>query len=162
MARSNSHFAYWNDMTGALHGYPSKTRLPPKPHQSGDPTSADWRERVRPETKVVTKDLTGWQSRLVGGTGARCVLSYRDRQGFRWEREVGLNDFVSQADAAQLLGLPLMRVNRWVRAGKLRSSKRRGYSVIRIKDLYELALELELAVPRGRRLVIIGALDEDE
>src|SRR5690349_4791727 len=110
MPRSESHFAYWNDMTGALHGYPRKERLPPRPHKTGDRSSPDWRERLRPETKVKIVDLTGWRSRLEGGDGARCIIGYRDRQGFRWEREVGLNDFVSQADAAQLLGMPLMRV----------------------------------------------------
>src|SRR5688572_16040625 len=106
MARSNTHFAYWI-APGGLHGYPPKERLPPAPHKSGVETSPDCKERLRPSDVAEIHDLHGWRSRLEGGEGARCVIGFRDRQGFRWEREVGLSDFVSQADAAQLLGVPL-------------------------------------------------------
>jgi hypothetical protein len=159
MARSDTHFAYWI-APGGLHGYPSKERVPPALHKAGDKASPDWKERLGPNDVAEIKDL-GWKSRLEGSEGARCVIGFRDRQGFRWEREVGLSDFVSQADAAQLLGVPLMRVNRWIRAKRLKSSKRRGYSVVRVKDLYRLAVELDLEVPRGRRLVTVGLGDDD-
>jgi hypothetical protein len=161
MPRSKTHFAYWIDGRGLLHGYPSKERLPPVPHKTGDPTSSDWKERLRPNDVAEVQDVHGWRARLEGEQGARCIIGFRDRQGFRWEREVGLNDFVSQADAAQLLGVPLMRVNRWIRARELKSSKRQGYSVVRVKDLYRLALKLDLEVPRGHRRVIVGSGEDD-
>lgn len=158
----NSHTAYWLDMRGALSGYHTDEKEPEPRKDRGE----DWEMHLPAEAVVIKEDLTGWRTRLDGGEGSRCILAWRDRQGFRWERIVGLNDYVSQADAAQLLGVPLMRVNRWVRpGGPLKSKQRNGYSVIRVRDVYELAVGLGLEVPRGRPLAIIGTgkfEDEDE
>lgn len=151
--RPDSHVAYWLDMRGALSGYSEDEPEAARKRTRGD----DWEMRL-PAKAVVTKiDQTGWRTKLDGGEGSRCMLAWRDRQGFRWERVIGLNDYVSQADAAQLLGVPLMRVNRWVQpGGPLKSKKRHGYSVIQVQDIYELALKLALEVPRGRPLATIG------
>ncbi len=153
--RPDAHLAYWLDVRGVLHGYPQERRLPPRAVAADDPES-----RLGPNAVVTREDLT-WNDLLEGSSGGWCVLVLRDRQGFRWERRVGPNDFVSQADAAQLLGVPLMRVNRWLRpGGPLKSKKRRGYSVVRVKDLYDLATKLRIRVPRGRVLAMIGSTKE--
>lgn len=55
--------------------------------------------------------------------------------GQRYTREVGPDDYVSQREAAALLGVTVMAVNKWVRNRKLRCRKRRGSSVIRLSDL---------------------------
>jgi hypothetical protein len=151
--RPDAHIAYWLDMRGALSGYPVDTPEEKPARDRGE----DWETKLPPDAVVSKFDSTGWRTRLEGGEGARCILAWRDRQGFRWERVVGLNDYVSQADAAQLLGVPLMRVNRWVRkGGPLKSKKRRGYSIVLVRDIYELAIKLDLEVPRGRPIAIIG------
>ncbi len=74
------------------------------------------------------------------------VLFLRDRIGFRYERIVGLDDCVSQREAAQLLRVPTMRINRWVRGEVLPSNKKSGYSVIRLRDLVELAKSEKLPI----------------
>src|SRR5690349_4830553 len=56
---------------------------------------------------------------------AAAVIAVRDRIGFRYEREVGLDDFVSVREAAQLLDLPIMTVSRWVKGKVLKSSRKR-------------------------------------
>ena len=67
------------------------------------------------------------------------VILMRDRIGFRYERVVGLEDFLSQREAAQLLSVPVMTVNRWVRARKLPSRKRNGFSVVKLRDVLSTA-----------------------
>ena len=84
-----------------------------------------------------------------------------DRFGFRWQRSIGLDDDVSQVEAARLLGVPLTRLNRWVRTKKLRARKLPRYSVIRARDLYQLAIAMKLSVPRGR-VLIWPRVDGDE
>ncbi len=74
------------------------------------------------------------------------VIAIRDRIGFRYERIVGLADYVSQREAAQVLGLPVMTITRWVRRKKLPSRKHRGYTVVLLRDVLRLAKE------RGRSL----------
>ena len=84
------------------------------------------------------------------------VIAVRDRIGFRYEREVGLDDFVSVREAAQLLHLPLMTVNRWVKKKVLKSSRRRGFAVIRVRDVLRMAKERKRKLKLGSRLVVIG------
>jgi hypothetical protein len=105
-------------------------------------------------------DKRGWKSRL-NEQAEPGVLVVRDRFGFRWERWIGLHDDVSQVEAARLLGVPLTRLNRWVHTKKLKSRMLRGYSVIRARDLYRLALDLKLEVPRGRPFGVVGLHHED-
>lgn len=115
---------------------------------------------IRAGHVVELTDKRGWRSRL-DPKGERAVLVVRDRFGFRWERWIGLHDDVSQVEAARLLGIPLSRLNRWVRTKQLKSRMLRGYSVIRARDLYRLAFDLELEVPRGRPFGVVDVPDEE-
>ena len=87
---------------------------------------------------------------------AAAVIAVRDRIGFRYEREVGLDDFVSVREAAQLLHLPVMTISRWVKRKVLKSSKRRGFAVIPVREVLRLAKEKERKLTIGSRLVVIG------
>ena len=80
----------------------------------------------------------------------------RDRIGFRYERVVGLDDFVSVREAAQLVGLPVMTLSRWIKRRRIRSRKRNGFSVLQLRDLLKVAAERNGKLPIGRRLKIVG------
>lgn len=170
---------YWLDGdTGRLRGIPrdpkaepttapdaaAPSHVPPTPTEAtAAPTKA---ETPRAENEnypahgwlqagnaVAIYDKRGWKS-LLDERGAKALLVMRDRFGFRWERRIGLHDDVSQIEAARLLGIPLSRLNRWVRTGKLKSRKLDKLSVIRAGDLYRLAVEMKLEVPRGRPFIV--------
>ncbi len=82
------------------------------------------------------------------------VIAIRDRIGFRYERIVGLADYVSQREAAQVLGLPVMTITRWVRRKKLARRKRRGYTVVLLRDVLQLAKEHGRSLKMRSRLHI--------
>ena len=83
------------------------------------------------------------------------VVAVRDRIGFRYEREVGLDDFVSVREAAQLLDLPIMTVSRWVKGKVLKSSKKKGFAVIPVREVLRMAKERKRKLRLGSRLVVI-------
>ncbi len=87
---------------------------------------------------------------------AAAVVAVRDRIGFRYEREVGLDDFVSVREAAQLLDLPIMTVSRWVKGKVLKSSKKKGFAVIPVREVLRMAKERKRKLRLGSRLVVIG------
>jgi excisionase family DNA binding protein len=87
---------------------------------------------------------------------AAAVIAVRDRIGFRYERQVGLDDFVSVREAAQLLNLPVMTVGRWVKRRVLKSSRRRGFAVIPVREVLRMAKERKRKLKLGSRLVLIG------
>jgi excisionase family DNA binding protein len=87
---------------------------------------------------------------------AAAVISVRDRIGFRYEREVGLDDLVSIREAAQLLNLPVMTVSRWVKKKVLKSSRRRGFAVLPVREVLRVAKERKRKLKVGSRLVVIG------
>ena len=87
---------------------------------------------------------------------AAAVIAVRDRIGFRYEREVGLDDFVSVREAAQLLDLPIMTVSRWVKGKVLKGSKKRGFAVIPVREVLRMAKERKRKLRLGSRLVVIG------
>ena len=87
------------------------------------------------------------------------VIVIRDRIGFEYEREVGLGDFVSLREAAQLLELPVMTVSRWVKAKKIKGSKKRGFVVIRLDEVLRIAKERKISPKLGFRLTMIGTAD---
>jgi excisionase family DNA binding protein len=89
------------------------------------------------------------------------VFNIRDRIGFRYERRVGLGDFVSQREAARLLGVAVMTVYRWVRNKELRSEARNGYSVIKLRDLVRFATARELLNSNDFRTRMPIALQDD-
>src|SRR5512139_703465 len=66
------------------------------------------------------------------------VITVSDRIGFEYRRVVGLKDFISQRDAAQLLDLPVMTVTRWTSSGRLKSRTKNGFTVIRLSDLLDV------------------------
>ncbi|HYL56668.1 MAG TPA: helix-turn-helix domain-containing protein [Gemmatimonadales bacterium] len=87
---------------------------------------------------------------------AAAVIAVRDRIGFRYEREVGLDDFVSVREAAQLLDLPIMTLTRWVKRKVLKSSRKRGFAVIPVREVLRMATERKRKLKLGSRLVVIG------
>jgi hypothetical protein len=154
---------------GGLHGYPDQVSSDaPGESEVAKHPRAELGRGVDPRTsRMRIKDLTGWKAPLDPSSVDWATLVFRDRLGFRWERVVGLQDEVSQVEAASLLGVPLMRINRWVRGGTLRSKQLRGrggraYSVVLVRDLYELAAKLNLEVPQGRLLVIVESADHED
>jgi hypothetical protein len=84
------------------------------------------------------------------------IIVVRDRIGFRYERVVGLDDFVSVREAAQLVGLPIMTLSRWIKSRRIRSRKRNGFSVLRLCDVLKAATERKRRLPIGSRLRIMG------
>ncbi|OLD38525.1 MAG: hypothetical protein AUI57_06670 [Candidatus Rokubacteria bacterium 13_1_40CM_2_68_8] len=82
------------------------------------------------------------------------VALVRDRTGFRYERHVGLDDFVTVRDAAQLLGMPAMTVTRWIKKRRIRSRKQNGFSVIRLREVLRVAQDRPYPVTIGSRLKI--------
>src|SRR6266511_1637127 len=84
------------------------------------------------------------------------VIVVRDRIGFRYERVVGLDDFVSVREAAQLVGLPIMTLSRWIKRRRIRSRKRNGFSVLQLRDVLKAAMEQRRTVRIGSRLKILG------
>jgi len=87
---------------------------------------------------------------------AAAVIAVRDRIGFQYERQVGLGDFVSVREAAQLLDLPIMTVSRWVKGKVVKSSRRRGFAVIPVREVLRMAKERKRKLRLGSRLVVIG------
>ena len=87
---------------------------------------------------------------------AAAVVAVRDRIGFRYEREVGLDDFVSVREAAQLLDLPIMTVSRWVKGKVLKSSKKKGFAVIPVREVLRMAKERKRKLRLGSRLMVLG------
>jgi hypothetical protein len=84
----------------------------------------------------------------------QAVLIMRDRIGFQYERLVGLDDFVSQRDVAALLSVDVMTVTRWVKAKKLPSRKRKGFVVVRLRDVVAAARRQEIPLPLHFLLIV--------
>lgn len=84
------------------------------------------------------------------------VIVMRDRIGFEYERYVGLDQFVSIREGAQLLELPVMTVSRWVKKREMKSKKRRGFTVIRLREVLRAAQRRGLRLKLGSRLVVVS------
>ena len=84
------------------------------------------------------------------------VAVLRDRTGFRYERQVGLDDFVTVREAAQLLRVPAMTVTRWIKKRRMRSGKKNGVLVIRLREVLRVAQDRQRPVKLGSRLKIMG------
>lgn len=91
----------------------------------------------------------------------QAVLFLRDRIGFRYERIVELDDYVSQREAAQLLQAPTMTINRWVRGKRIPSTTRNGFSVVRLRDVLQHAKKEGIALNTVGRLVVRTTDRED-
>lgn len=68
--------------------------------------------------------------------GATLRRRYR---GYVLERYIKPLHWLSQGDAAHLLGVSRMTIYRWVRSGALKDRKRNGISEVRMRDVRNLA-----------------------
>ena len=72
----------------------------------------------------------------------RQTLERRFR-GRTYERRVRPQDYVTQIEAAAILGTTLMTVNRYVRAKRLPARKRAGISMIQLRTLLRFLRDRE-------------------
>lgn len=142
--------AYWQDPDWVpLRGYPPKSPETVKIDELG-PSRVEWHDRIHTHE--------GRPERPIGAA----VIVVRDRTGFQYRRDVGLDDYVSVREAAQLLQLPAMTVHRWVKKRELKSSKRNGFTVIRLREVLRAAQERGRPLKLGSRLVVIGGPNEED
>ncbi len=137
--RPDSIKAFWLDTHGRLSGHPRAGATPEKGVSGAKPTLRAAVERMA--ARGVFRE-----------SPAFAVIEVRDKLGFRFERVVGLDEYVSQREAATILNLPVMTINRAVRSKQLPSRTKKGYSIILLRDV------LKEAKRRGRRLKIRGRL----
>ena len=138
---------FWVDPDwSGFSGYPGDESEPRK--SSPEPTGSS---HVRSEYPTHAASLES-TARSIGAA----VIVVRDRIGFRYERVVGLDEFVSVREAAQLTGLPIMTLSRWIKRRRIRSRKRNGFSVLRLRDVLKAATEQRRTVRIGSRLRILG------
>ena len=138
---------YWVDPDwGGFSGYPGDESRPRKSRP--EPTGP---HHVRSEYPTHSASLDSTDPPI----GA-AVIVVRDRIGFRYERVVGLDDFVSVREAAQLTGLPIMTLSRWIKRQRIKSRKRHGFSVLQLRDVLNAATEQRRTVRIGSRLKIVG------
>jgi hypothetical protein len=167
--------AFWNDDWTGLHGYPAVDPHYGKPRPTAAPAEpmplskriAKAQERSPTPVDGVSvsypEDFRPLPLRPPSAEWPKLVtLVMTDRLGFRYERVAGLNNYVSQREAALLLRLPVMTINRWVRAKTLRGTKRRGSSVVRLRDLLEVAIAKGHKLPVGKSIVVVGGSDPDK
>lgn len=63
------------------------------------------------------------------------VTLIRAHRGRKFETYIGPRSSVTQIEAAALLGVSLMTVNRYVRSGKLKDHQKGGISMIRLREI---------------------------
>jgi excisionase family DNA binding protein len=79
---------------------------------------------------------------------------HRTINGREYQARVRWNESLTQIEAAAVLEVTLMTVNRWVRGGKLKDHNVRGKSMIRLAEIKRI---LEERHPRrGRRIYLTG------
>ena len=71
------------------------------------------------------------------------VTLERRFRGRTYERRVRPQDYVTQIEAAAILGTTLMTVNRYVRAKRLPARKRAGISMIQLRTLLRFLRDRE-------------------
>ena len=70
----------------------------------------------------------------------------RDRNGFVWQRRVGLKDWVTISEASYILKVNPVTAWQWTRKGsRLPAKKRRGVQLVRFSDVLKLAEERGIA-----------------
>lgn len=135
--RDKSQPAFWLDSGPGLAGHPE---APPQADAS----------------------LTGGTAASPAGDLRFAIVTVADRIGFEYRRVVGLDDFVSQRDAAQLLDLPVMTVTRWTASGRLKSKTMSGFTVVRLGDLRDLIQSENRPLRTGRFLATVHASDDGD
>jgi hypothetical protein len=140
--------AFWFDPDWVgLSGYPDQEEEPEE------------RPAERPTGLVpnrVTRTYPTYRKTQTERPIGAAVIVIRDRIGFEYERQVGLDDFVSIREAAKLLELPVMTLTRWVKSKKLKSSKRSGFVVIHLREVLRIAKERRAKLKLGFRLIVLG------
>jgi len=79
---------------------------------------------------------------------------YRTINGREYQANVRWNESLTQIEAAAVLRVTLMTINRWVRGGKLRDHQVQGKSMIRLSEIKRI-LE-ERRPKKGRRIYLTG------
>ena len=69
--------------------------------------------------------------------------------GQKYTREVGPDDYLSQREAAFLLNKSVMAITKWIRSGSLKATKKRGFTMIRWRDLKKFGEERGFLVQGG-------------
>lgn len=161
--RDDYHEAYWV-FPVTLQGYPDATnpdygKEPARPRGRPEPTSQVIRKRTKGSRvrRVDVKHLVD-RAELIDPKlmPTTVVLVTRDRLGFKYERVVALEDYVSRENAAKLLGVPLMTIHRWVDNRTLPSRKRKGVPIVKIQDLLTLAINKKRKIRMGVHFVGIS------
>jgi len=127
-----------------LSGYPDQEDV-----SRGRPVERPVPNRVKRQYPTYTSK-TG-PERPIGAA----VIIMRDRIGFEYERQVGLDEFVSIREAAKLLELPVMTLTRWVKSTKLKSARQRGFVVIRLREVLRIAKDRRAKLKLGSRLIVL-------
>jgi len=144
-----------------LSGYPGQEDSSGEEQRKRAPKRAERRSPVeefesaapsRVERHYPVHTTTTQPERPIGAA----MIVIRDRIGFEYERQVGLDDFVSIREAAGLLELPVMTLSRWVKSKKLKSAKRGGFVVIRLREVLRIAKERHGSLKLGTRLIIVS------
>ncbi len=93
------------------------------------------------------RELTAYEWGLPKGFHHRnppepdATLRRTDRNGFVWTRIVRADDFLAVSDVAGLFRVNPATAWNWVRSRKIKSSRRRGVTVVRFGDVEQLATE---------------------
>lgn len=90
-----------------------------------------------------------WRSPAGTNPGATITLRY---SGQEYQRTVGAEDWVTQREAALLLGISVMAVNKNVRARKLKAAVHDGVSVIQLNEVARFAGARGITPEAGRPL----------
>lgn len=114
------------------------------------------------EAPLTDASLAGETTPSPVGEPRFAVITVADRIGFEYRRVVGLDDFVSQRDAAQLLDLPVMTVTRWTASGRLKSKTMSGFTVVRLGDLLDLIQSENRPLRTGRFLATVHAGEDGD
>lgn len=135
--REDSPAAFWLDPHPGLSGLPEEFLASPSGEAEG-----------RFDTPASTD------------TPAFAVITVTDRIGFQYRRVVALDDFVTQRDAAQLLGLPVMTVTRWTASGRLKGRKKNGFVVVRLGDVLDAVQREKRPLRTGRILATVRSTED--
>ncbi len=63
------------------------------------------------------------------------IYLVREHRGREVDTYIGPDDSLTQIEAAAVLGMSLMTVNRYVRSGRLKGHRKGGISMIRLREV---------------------------
>ncbi len=122
----------------------------PRPYKASPSLRVMFGDCRYPEDEgVVPSDIHFWDNPPNPNRG---ITIEQRRRGKWYYKKLKTTDQVSQAQAAAILGVSHMQVNRWVRAGDIRDRDVLGVSRIPISEL------LTFAKRKGRATTTLGRL----